>query len=289
MSIKGKIKQTENLKGKFTLNNQLVSQTVKLSSAGLTLGDLINVNLALQSDGSFIKYDATENEYVATTLPPLAVRADNEASLTNPGVLIGTDSLSILGTTDQIATTLIDDTLRISLPNDLIVPQNLTVTGNLYLSGGSGAVRPVDTIETVIDSNSTNSDLPTALAVKTYVDAQNTLQDMDISDGTNTISIDLDDEALTIQGTANETVTSVTGNTVTVGLASTLSLGSVNLTTALPVASGGTGLSALTDDSVMIVSNSGISFLTSTQEGTIIQFNANNEPVASSIIDGGSY
>ena len=289
MSIKGKIKQTENLKGKFTLNNQLVSQTVKLSSAGLTLGDLVNVNLALQADGTFIKYDATENEYVATTLPPLAVRADNEASLTNPGVLIGTDSLSILGTTDQIETTLIDDTLRISLPNDLIVPQNLTVTGNLYLSGGSGAVRPVDAIETVIDSNSTNSDLPTALAVKTYVDAQNTLQDMDISDGTNTISIDLDDEALTIQGTANETVTSVTGNTVTVGLASTLSLGSVNLTTALPVASGGTGISSLTDDSVMIVSNSGISFLTSTQEGTIIQFNANNEPVASSIIDGGSY
>lgn len=289
MSIKGKIKQTENLKGKFTLNNQLVSQTVKLSSAGLTLGDLVNVNLALQADGSFIKYDATENEYVATTLPPLAVRADNEASLTNPGVLIGTDSLSILGTTDQIATTLIDDTLRISLPNDLIVPQNLTVTGNFYLSGGSGGVRPVDAIETVIDSNSTNSDLPTALAVKTYVDAQNTLQDMDISDGTNTISIDLDDEALTIQGTANETVTSVTGNTVTVGLASTLSLGSVSLTTALPVASGGTGLSSLTDDSVMIVSNSGISFLTSTQEGTIIQFNANNEPVASSIIDGGSY
>ena len=289
MSIKGKIKQTENLKGKFTLNNQLVSQTVKLSSAGLTLGDLVNVNLALQSDGSFIKYDATENEYVATTLPPLTVRADNEASLTNPGVLIGTDSLSILGTTDQIETTLIDDTLRISLPNDFVVPQNLTVTGSLYLSSGSGSERPVDTIETVIDSNSSNSDLPTALAVKTYVDAQNTLQDMDISDGTNTISIDLDDEALTIQGTANETVTSVTGNTVTVGLASTLSLGSVNLTTALPVASGGTGLSALTDDSVMIVSNSGISFLTSTQEGTIIQFNANNEPIASSIIDGGSY
>ena len=289
MSIKGKIKQTENLKGKFTLNNQLVSQTVKLSSAGLTIGDLVNVNLALQSDGSFIKFDAAQNEYVSTTLPPLHVVADNEASLSNPGVLIGTDSLSVLGTADQITTTLIDDTLRLSLPNNLVVPQNLTVTGNLYLSSGSGSERPVDAIETVIDSNSSNTDLPTALAVKTYVDAQNTLQDMDISDGTNTISIDLDDEALTIQGTANETVTSVTGNTVTVGLASTLSLGSVSLTTALPIASGGTGLSSLTDDSVMIVSNSGISFLTSTQEGTIIQFNANNEPVASSIIDGGSY
>ena len=66
--------------------------------------------------------------------------------------------------------------------------------------------------------------------------------------------------------------------------------GSLVLGTDLAVTHGGTGLSSFTGKGVFISNNAGtaISFLTGT-EGDIIQFNSSGVPVASEIIDGGTY
>ena len=66
--------------------------------------------------------------------------------------------------------------------------------------------------------------------------------------------------------------------------------GSVTLGTDLAVTHGGTGVSSFTGDAVFI-SNAGgtaISYITGTQ-GEIIQFNSSGVPVASDVIDGGTY
>ena len=63
------------------------------------------------------------------------------------------------------------------------------------------------------------------------------------------------------------------------------------LTTDLAVAHGGTGLSSFTANGVFVSNSAGtaISFLTSSDAGDIVQFNASGVPEVSSVIDGGTY
>ena len=69
------------------------------------------------------------------------------------------------------------------------------------------------------------------------------------------------------------------------------SAASLTLTTDLAVAHGGTGLSSFTGKGVF-TSNSGgtaISFVTSSDDGAILQYNSSGVPIASVIIDAGTY
>ena len=80
------------------------------------------------------------------------------------------------------------------------------------------------------------------------------------------------------------------GGTVTVD--DNLSVtGTVSLTNDLAVAHGGTGLSSFTGKGVF-TSNAGgtaVSFVTSSTEGAVLQYNASGVPIASEIIDCGTY
>ena len=64
----------------------------------------------------------------------------------------------------------------------------------------------------------------TQQSVKAYVDTNVTAQDLDITDGSTTSSVDLDSQSLTIQGTANEATVGLTGQTFTVGLPSSITV-----------------------------------------------------------------
>jgi hypothetical protein len=107
---------------------------------------------------------------------------------------------------------------------------NATIDNLTFTSGT--AITSVDTdLTTVSGSDDT---LASAKAIKAYVDAQNTAQDLDIQGDTGgLLSIDLDDENLTIAGTANEIETVGSGNTITIGLPN-----QVAITTSLVVGSG---------------------------------------------------
>ena len=105
------------------------------------------------------------------------------------------------------------------------------------------------------------------------------------------IGITGDNEIDTVSG--NLTIDSA-GGTVTIDdnltVSGSANLASLTLTADLPVTEGGTGVSSFTGDAVFI-SNAGgtaISYITGT-EGEIIQFNSSGVPVASDIIDGGTY
>jgi hypothetical protein len=96
------------------------------------------------------------------------------------------------------------------------------------LSLASGA-----TVTAINDEDNMSSDSATALAtqqsIKAYVDSQVTAQDLDLTSDSGTIAIDLDSETLTIQGTSNEIETSASGNALTIGLPSNVTIGN-NLT-----------------------------------------------------------
>lgn len=67
-------------------------------------------------------------------------------------------------------------------------------------------------------SDSTDSELVTASAIKFYVDNNITAADLDFAGDTGSGAVDLDSQALTIVGTADEVVTSAVGQTLKVGL-----------------------------------------------------------------------
>ena len=104
----------------------------------------------------------------------------------------------------------------------------------LESSGGSGqGVTSISTDGTF--GSAANTQLVTALAVKTYVDAQVTAQDLDFqADSGGALSIDLDSETLTISGDTGITTTG-SGNTIEIDLDDTaVTPGSYGSTTAIP-------------------------------------------------------
>ena len=69
------------------------------------------------------------------------------------------------------------------------------------------------------------------------------------------------------------------------------SAASLTLTTDLAVAHGGTGRSSFSNKAVMVTGSSGavLAGITSSTEGAILQYNSSGTPIASEIIDGGTY
>jgi hypothetical protein len=91
---------------------------------------------------------------------------------------------------------------------------NKTLTSPVLNTGVSGtAVKDEDNM-----SSNSATHLVTQQSIKAYVDAQVTAQDLDVAGDSGTLDIDLDSEAFTIAGTANEIETSASGTTLTIGL-----------------------------------------------------------------------
>jgi len=158
----------------------------------------------------------------------------------------GTESAGVAASVDLIGgkyfTGLLDHVHGTTTANSaLIVDGNKHVDelniGSLALeaSGGSGQVVTAISTDTGLDGGSaSNATLPTQLAVKTYVDAQITAQDLDIAGDSGTDAIDLDSEVLTFSGDTGIT-TSVTTNTVTIDLDDTaVTAGSYGSQTQIP-------------------------------------------------------
>ena len=111
-----------------------------------------------------------------------------------------------------------------------------TAALKIAASGALGAAVAIDSIkdEDNMSSNS-NTALATQQSIKAYVDAQVTLQDLDVAGDSGTGAVDLDSQSLTIAGDTGLT-TSASGQTITIDLDDTaVSAGSYGSQTAIPV------------------------------------------------------
>lgn len=104
--------------------------------------------------------------------------------------------------------------------------QGVTITGALAATSLSGVL--VDGVTATTQSPGDNS---TKVATTAYVDAQVTASDLDFAGDSGTGAVDLDSQTFTIAGTANEIETVASGQTVTIGLPSSVTVGTLNATT----------------------------------------------------------
>ncbi|AOV62177.1 baseplate wedge subunit [Synechococcus phage S-CAM7] len=125
-------------------------------------------------------------------------------------VNLSSGNLTFSGTTNEIETAVTNDVVTFSLPDDVTIGNNLTVTTDLDVSGSfsfDGGGQSVDAISDDITSAALSTEIPTANAVKSYVDST--------IDGSNNLAFsgdsgtngDIDlaaSEVLDFQGTTNQ-------------------------------------------------------------------------------------
>ena len=128
---------------------------------------------------------------------------------------LDSQDFTIAGTANEIETSASGQTLTIGLPSTITT----TLSATSVLSDG------------VVATTQSVGDNSTKVATTAYVDAQVTAEDLDFGGDTGTGSVDLDSQTFTIQGTTNEIETSATGQTLTIGLPSSITVDVVgNLT-----------------------------------------------------------
>jgi hypothetical protein len=126
-------------------NSSLENSAITLGSTGIDLGDTIptvdgltltGVEATGSFTGSFVG-DGSGLTGLATTL-------DITGSTGNGSVDLLTQDFSILGTANEIETSMSGQTLTIGLPSDVIIGNNLTVTGDLFVNGSTTQVNTTE-------------------------------------------------------------------------------------------------------------------------------------------------
>ena len=159
--------------GSVTLNVAVDDSTIEVNSdalrvkaGGIGANELAATSVTAGSYGSSsaiptFTVDADGRLTAAGTAsitPPLDIAAD---SGTDNGVVLGTDTLTISGTSNEIETSVSGDTITVGLPSNVTIGNNLIVTGNLTVSGTQTIVN-TETIELadniiVLNSNATGT------------------------------------------------------------------------------------------------------------------------------------
>jgi len=163
----------------------------------------------------FSKVGAAQNVFTRLTDGSNVAEADNAS-----------DTFTFTGTSPITATVTVGtDTLTVAATDASTSAKGVASFASADFAVSSGAVSLVDLTTTHIASGSLDTDLSSvsgsddtlasAKAIKTYVDAQVTAQDLDATTDSGTIDIDLDSDTLTVAG-GEGIDTSATGTTITI-------------------------------------------------------------------------
>ena len=191
--------------------------SLKDTGENITISKFVDAadGIGSNNNDTTIPTSAAVVSYVASqvTLEDLDFTGDSGTG----AVDLDSQTLNIVGTANEITTVAGAQTLTIGLPSTINVNVQGDLTGNVTATSVL-----VDGVTATTQSIGDNS---TKVATTAYVDAAITAEGLDFAGDAGTGTIDLDSETLTIAGTANEIETSASGNTLTVGLPSDVTIG----------------------------------------------------------------
>jgi hypothetical protein len=129
---------------------------------------------------------------------------------------LDSQTFTIAGTTNEIETSASGQTLTIGLPSSITVDVTGDLTGNVTATSVLA-----DGVTATTQSTGDNS---TKVATTAYVDASLSDDNLTVSDGTTSTTIDLDTQTFSILGTANEITAQTSAQTITIGLPSDITV-----------------------------------------------------------------
>src|SRR5210317_2379179 len=209
---------------------------------------------------------------------------------------LDSQTFTIAGTLNEIETSALDQTITIGLPSSITVDVvgNLTgnVTGNVTgnLTGNvtgdlTGNVTATSVLaDGVTATTQTAGDNSTKVATTAYVDSISVDDNLNFGGDTGSGTVDLDTQTFTVAGTTNEIETSATGQTLTIGLPSSITVDVVgaltgNASTATTLETARTIAGVSFDGSANIdipIDNLSDVVLTTPSSGQVLEYNGTN-------------
>src|SRR5210317_784513 len=197
---------------------------------------------------------------------------------------LDSQDFTIAGTPNEIGTSASGQTLTIGLPSSITVNVTGDLTGNLTgdLTGNVTATSVLaDGVTATTQSAGDNS---TKIATTAYVDSISVDDDLTFAGDTGSGTVDLDTQTFTVAGTTNEIETSATGQTLTIGLPSSITVDVVgaltgNASTATTLETARTIAGVSFDGSANIdipIDNLSDVVLTTSSSGQVLEYNGTN-------------
>jgi hypothetical protein len=171
------------------------------------------------TDGSanqVISTDGSGNLSFASTTSTLAGATDTDISGASTGQIFVHDGLNSFDNKSISGDATLAASGALTIANDAVDADKLAASSVVI---GSLAAAMLVIESEGIGSNDNDTTVATSAAIKDYVDAQITAQDLDFQGDTGgALAIDLDSETLSIVGTTNEIETVGSGNQIQIGL-----------------------------------------------------------------------
>ena len=183
----------------LTVTDPTADRTITFPDATGTVALLSSLSIA---SGSGLTYNSSTGEFSTNAIPNTQL-ANSSVTVGSTGIALGGSATTITGLSSITSSAVVTD------DNGFRIRDNSDNTKQLAFecSGISGSTTRTLTVP---DANGT-------IATQAYVNAQITAEDLDVTGDSGSIAIDLDSEALNIEGGTNIT-TAATGNKVTINM-----------------------------------------------------------------------
>jgi hypothetical protein len=208
-------------------------------------------NFAVSSGAVTIKDSGVSNDELAGSIAN-AKLANSSITVTDGSSSTATalgGTITFSGTSNEVEVAESSGTITIGLPSTVNVNVTGTINATSVLADG------------VTATTQSAGDNSTKVATTAYVDAIDSDDDLTVSDGSSSTTINLDSQSLTIAGTANEIETTATAQTLTISLPATINANTTgNAATATALETARTIAGKSLDGQVLVYNNSASEF-----------------------------